>query len=311
MGEPSKKSGEIGEKLTTALLERIGWKTLMRNISIDCNTTTHVNAEGNRRQTHGEDQIFLYHNPFHDDRTDFVHVSDKNNMEKYPKESSLRALFKAHLRELHQTMDCAKYNPKLREIGSTYGAKKIRFHSGLLVWLHNDHEDIEKNIRPELANVRLDVESDDPVYVVDNARASFLLKVVDDLKKRSATGGDYNFFYPKIGTAVSVDSERKGKVLPLELIAAEMIPAVVEKDGRQEMILYADEPFEAGAYKRLVAYGLNFNSGLVSNIRIGIPDFNPVRHKEETDQVRMAFHERTEEVTPFSFTRSILDLLQE
>lgn len=311
MGESSRKSGEIGEKLTSALLERIGWKPLMQNISIDCNTSAHINNEGNPRQTHGEDQIFLYHNPFHDDRTDFVHVSDKNNLEKYPREGTLKSLFKAYLKELHQTMDCAKYNPKLREVGSSYGAKKIRFHSGLLVWLHNDLEDIEKNIRPDLANVRLEIESDDPIYVVDNARASFLLKVVDDLKRRSSAGGDYNFFYPKIGTAVSVDAERKGKFLPLELLAAEMIPALLQKDGRQEMFLYSDEPFDAGAYKRLVAYGLNFNSGLVSNIRIGIPDFNPVRHKEEIDQVRMAFHERTEVVTPFSFTRSILDLLQE
>jgi hypothetical protein len=209
-------------------------------------------------------------------------------------------------------MECAKFNPKLREAGSSYGAKKIRFHSGLLVWLHNDLQEIEKNIKPELAGVRLDIETEDPVYIIDNARASFLLKVVDDLRKCSATAGEYFFFYPRIGTAVSVDSERKGKSLPLELIAADIIPAVlVQKDGRQELLLYADEPFDPNIYKRLVAYGLNFATGLVSTIRIGMTDFNPVKHKEETEQVRMAFHERTEDVVPFSFNRSILDLLQE
>lgn len=309
-GEKSKKSGEIGEAITKALLDRIGWKNLMHNIQIDCNTPTHVNDEGKSRRSHGEDQIFLYHSPFHDDRTDFVHVSDKNVLGSYPKEVTLRTNFKAHLKELLQTIECAKHNPKLREISSTFGAKKHRYHSGLLVWLHNDDEDIEKSILQELSCIRLDIESDEPFYVVDNARASFLLKVVDDLKRKSSDG-DYEFFYPRIGTAITVDERRTGKFLPLELIAADIIPAVMHKDGKQELIIYANETFDPDSYRNLIAYGLSFATGLVTTIRIGMPDFNPARDQENVDQARMAFHQRTEEIIPFSFNRSILDLIQE
>lgn len=309
MGETSKKSGEIGEALAAALLDKIGWQTLIKSISIDCNTPSHKNEKDNPRRTHGEDQIFLYHSPFHDDRTDFVHVSDKNILGKYPSEATLKAQFKAHLAELHQTMECAKYSPNLRGISSSFGAKKHSFHSGLLVWLHNDHENIEKDIKPELANARLDSLDTNPIYVVDNERASFLLKVVDNLKRR-AEGGDFDFYYPRIGTAVSVDERRTGKVLPLELIAADIIPALVRKDGKNEMILYSNENYESNAYKKLVAYGLNFGTGLVTTIYIGMPDFNPARHQSDADQVRMAFNQRTEVVRPFSFNRSILDLLQ-
>lgn len=309
-GEKSKKSGEIGEAITKALLERIGWKNLMHNLSIDCNTPSHVNAEGNSRQSHGEDQIFLYHSPFHDDRTDFVHVSDKNVLGSYPREATLRTQFKAHLKELHQTIECAKHNPKLREVSSSFGAKKHRYHSGLLVWLHNENEDIEKSILQDLSGARLDIESDEPFYVVDNARASFLLKVIDDLERKSS-GGDYEFFYPRIGSAISVDEKRTGKFLPLELIAADIIPAVLHKDGRQELIVYANENFDSDTYKNLIAYGLSFAFGLITTIRIGMPDFNPARDQENADQARMAFHQRSEEVTPFSFNRSILDLIQE
>ncbi len=309
-GEKSKKSGEIGEALTNALLDRIGWKNLMHNIQIDCNTQSHINDKGNPRESHGEDQIFLYHSPFHDDRTDFVHVSDKNVLGSYPKATTLRTTFKAHLKELHQTIECAKYSPRLHEISSSFGAKKHHHHSGLLVWLHNDDEDIEKNILQELSATRLEIECDEPFYVVDNSRASFLLKVIDDLKRKSV-GGEYEFFYPRIGTAITIDQGRTGKFLPLELIAADIISAVVCKEGKKELIVYANESFDTDSYKNLIAYGLSFASGLVTTIRIGMPDFNPARDQETADRERLAFHDRKEEIVPFSFKRSILDLLQE
>lgn len=309
-GEKSKKSGEIGETLAKAFLARIGWSNLMHNVPIECNTASHVNDKGNPRQSHGEDQIFVYHNPFHDDRTDFVHVSNKNTLGGYPKEGTLRTNFKNHIKELNQTIECAKYNQKLREIGTSFGAKKIRNHAGLLIWLHNDHEDIEKSILKDLSVSRLEVDGDSPFYVVDNGRASFLLKVVDDLRMK-ASDGDYEFFYPRIGTSITVDENRTGKTLPLELLASDIIPAVVTKNGLQELVIYANESFDADSYKNLMAYGLSFSSGLIKKIRIGMPDYNAARDQEIVSQARLTFHNRTEEIQPFSFTRSILDLLQD
>lgn len=309
-GEKSKKSGEIGEALAGALLDRIGWKHLIHNIAISCNTPTHVNDEGNPRQSHGEDQIYLYNNPFHDDRTDFVHVSNKNIIGSYPKEGTLRTQFKAHIKELGQTIECAKYNQTLRDIATNFKAKKSRNHAGLLIWLHNDHEDIEKSILGDLAPSRLDLNTDAPFYVIDNGRATFLLKVVDDLRRRSA-GGDYQFFYPRIGTSITVDEMRTGKELPLELLAADIIPAVLTVGGAKELIIYANESFDSTSYKNLMAYGLSFASGLITSIKIGMPNYNPARDEEVAAQARLAFHSRPEEISPFSFNRSILDLLQE
>lgn len=309
-GEKSKKSGEIGEKLASALLERIGWKNLIHNIAISCNTPTHVNDEGNSRRSHGEDQIYLYNNPFHDDRTDFVHVSNKNIIGSYPKEVTLRTQFKAHIKELGQTIECAKYNETLREIAKNFRAKKNRYHAGLLIWLHNDHEEIEKSILSDLAPSRIELNTDAPFYVIDNGRATFLLKVVDDLRRRSL-GGDYQFFYPRIGTSITVDQMRTGKELPLELLAADVIPAVLMVGGTKELIVYANESFDSTSYKNLMAYGLSFTTGLINTIKIGMPNYNPARDEEIAAQARLAFQSRPEEISPFSFNRSILDLLQE
>lgn len=309
-GEKSKKSGEIGETLATNFLNKIGWKHLIHNISISCNTPSHINMHGNKRQSHGEDQIYIYNNPFHDDRTDFVHISNKNISGCYPKEGTLRTQFKNHIKELHQTIECAKHDNALRDIAVSYRAKKYRYHAGLLIWLHNDHQEIEKSIINELAPSRLDLDSDFPFYLVDNGRATFLLKVVDDLRKRSV-GGSYEFFYPRIGTSITVDVMRTGKELPLELLAADIIPAVLTRDGRQELIIYANEDFDSAAYKNLMAYGLSFASGLISNIKIGMRNYNPARDDDAARESRLAFHSRLEDISPFSFNRSILDLLQE
>lgn len=310
-GEKSKRSGEIGEALSRELLRIIGWKSLMQNVAIKCNTPEHVTDEGKPRQSHGEDQIFVYNNPFHDERTDVVHISNKNIIGEYPKVGTLRTAFKAHIKELWQTIDCAKYSPELQGICTSFGAKRHLFHSGLLIWLHNDDQDIEHDIKPELAGARLDLESDVPVYVIDNARASFLLKVVDHLERISREQQfDFDFYYPRIGTAVSVDESRRGKYLPLELLASDIIPALATfKDGKRDLYLYADQSFNEMSYKRLVAYGLSFGSGLVSSIHIGMPDFNAARDREIADKVKLSFHQRPEQVTPFAFNRSILDLL--
>ena len=104
---------------------------------------------------------------------------------------------------------------------------------------------------------------------------------------------------------------RTGKELPLELLAADVIPTVLTKGGAKELIIYANESFDTASYKNLMAYGLSFASGLITSIRIGMPNYNPARDEEVARQARLAFHSRPEDISPFSFNRSILDLLQE
>ena len=53
-GEISKKSGDIGEKIAEKLLEKIGWKEQIHNISIACsddNRRQRIRYERRRRNT--------------------------------------------------------------------------------------------------------------------------------------------------------------------------------------------------------------------------------------------------------------------
>jgi hypothetical protein len=312
MGGTSNESGKIGEKLASALLKMIGWKPSIHNLSIRCNTPTHLNESGNQRTTHEEDQIFLYHNPFHDDCTEIVHISVKNNIKQYPQKEALKKTFKAHLKELHEIIECAKHDPELRKVSTAFGVKRHKHHAGLLVWLHDDKTEIEYNIKPALSNTQLEHSNDDPFYLIDNARASFLLKIVDDLKRRSGAG-TFEFFYPQIGTSIGVSESRTGKTIPLELIVADIIPAVIRNTEGMviELIVYANQSFSTDAYKKLIAYALQFATGLVSTIKIAMPDYNPAQHENDATQARLVFNDRPESITPFSFERSILNFLDE
>jgi hypothetical protein len=308
-GEKSKTSGEIGEKIAKGLLDRIGWEKSLQNIPIQCTTRTHRNDAGNQRTSHGEDRVFLYNSPFHDERTDVVHVSVKNKLGAYPSsENALRREFKEHISELHQIIECARFSHEISEAVGDFKARKSVSHSGLLIWVHNDIESIETDIKPALSKIRLEQESGVPIYLIDSARATFLMKVLDDIQLQ---GKQWSFFYPIIGTAVTVEESRVGSFLPLELIASDVLPVVFRDGDKTEMVIYANQPFSADAYKKLMAYGLRFGSSLVTSIRIGMPDYNPATDSASADRARLTFADREEKIEPFSFNRSILTLISE
>lgn len=309
-GEKSKSSGEIGEKLAAKLLDMLGWGKALSNISIDCNTRTHLGEGGKQKKSHGEDRVFLYNNPFHDDRTDVVHISVKNTSDKYPGKVGVVTELKAHLTELNEIIDCAKNSPELNQIIHSSKVRRHIFHSGVLIWLHNDLTEIEKDIKPALSHVRLDPNHTTPIYLIDNARATFLLKIIEDLRSKEQNS-KFSFYYPRIGTAVSVDEERSGALLPLELLAADIVPAKLSVNGATELVIYANQTFSEDAYRKLIAYGLNFANGLVNTIRIGMPGYNPARDIQTADRASLAFPNRSEKTSPFSIDKTLLSLLEQ
>jgi hypothetical protein len=228
----------------------------------------------------------------------------------YPGEATLKTKFKSHLKELHETIECARHSRQLRDLVTNFGARKNKHHSGLLVWLHNDGNSPEKDIKPLLANARLEQTNDIPIYLIDNSRAAFLYKVVDDLRSRSPRG-TVEFFYPPIGTAIGVQEGRSGPFLPLELIAADIIPALVRSESGAELVLYANQSFSVDAYKRLIAYAFKFGMGINTSARIGMPDYNAGLHENDALQARISFGSRFETVSPFSFNRNIFTILGE
>lgn len=309
-GEESKKLGEIGEKIASKLLEKIGWKNQSHNISIDCSNVQHKNSSGNQRETHGDDIVYIYNTPFYDNTTIVTHVSVKNKLEGYPNtDTKIKSEFKKYIEELGQIIECAKYDKKINELIDSYAPKKDIKHVGVLLWLHNNKDKIDTSILSILANSRPNIEGNTPYYIIDSGRANFVLKVIADLDKKSKQG-NYQFYYPKIGTSTLVNMDRKGSFLPVELIVSDIIPAVITLD-KKSFYLYSRDLFNELTCKNIMAYSLDISAGLVDDIYIGFPNYNPATDSRVFEAVKQSFKDRQENIKVFSYNESILDLISE
>lgn len=304
MGEASKTSGENGEKITEELLKLIGWDRLMKGVSVPCNINVHD------RTTHGNDFVFMYNNPIHDNRTDIVYVSSKNEKSGYPKgEQGVRTKFKAHLSELDAIVSCSKISPIINQAIQTFEGRKQKRHVGLLVWLHGDKKTLNKDIKPYLSNIQLTLASNCPLYLIDMSRASFIKEVISHFRS-TKHGQEYSFYYPKLGNVVAAVDERYGDVLPIELIASDLIPIRFMLGEKPTLCLYAKQEFSEETLKKLCSLALDFADGWVQDIFIGLESYHPAEDKQKKDIVLMAYQERKTNIKVFCYKESILDLLE-
>ena len=304
MGESSKTSGENGEKITEELLKLIGWGNLLKGVSVPCNSKTHD------KTTHGNDFIFIYNNPLHDSRTDIVYISSKNAKQGYPKgDQGVRTTFKNHLSELDEIVSCSKVSPEINKAIQTFQGRKQRKHVGLLVWLHGDRETLNRDIKPSLSHIQLDLTSNCPLYLVDMSRASFMKEAISHFRTIKQ-GKDYHFYYPKLGNVIASADERYGDLLPVELIASDLIPIRFMLGEKPSLCLYAKQAFSEEALKKLCSLAFDFADGWLQDIFIGLESYHPADDKQTKDAVLMAYLERKANIKVFCYKESILDLLE-
>lgn len=303
MGEPSKTSGESGEKITEEILRLIGWNSPMKGVEVAC----HIKAHD--KKTHGNDFLFIYDNPLHENRTDVAYISSKNEKHGYSKgEQGVRTTFKKHLIELDKIIACSKINAKVTEAIKSIGGRKQKKHIGLLFWLHGNRAELERDIKPDLGAIQLDLESNSPIYLIDMARASFIKEAIDHFA--ATKHGPHQFYYPKLGSIVAPTDERYGTLLPIELVASDLIPIRLMLGDKPSLCLYAKQKFSAESLKKLCSLAFDFADGWVEDIFIGMENYHPADHKEEKDQVLMGFKERAAHIRVFCYKESILDLLE-
>jgi hypothetical protein len=304
MGEASKTSGENGEKITEEILRLIGWVSPMKGVSVPC-----IYKAVHEKTTHGNDFIYMYNNPLHDCRTDIVYISTKNESKGYSKgEQGVRTTFKKHILELDKIIACSKVGSKVGDAIRSFGGRKQKKHIGLLFWLHGNESEIQRDIKPNLGAVQIDLESGCPVYLVDMARASFIKDAIDHFK--ATKHGNYSFYYPKLGNVLAPIDERHGAILPIELLASDLIPIRFNLENKPALCIYAKQNFSEEALKKLCSLAFEFADGWVEDIFIGIESYHPADDKEKKDLVLMGFKERAANIRVFCYKKSILDLLE-
>lgn len=304
MGESSKTSGENGEKITEELLKLIGWSSPLKGVSVPCNSKSHD------KNTHGNDFVFIYNNPLHENRTDIVYVSSKNVKKGYPKgDQGVKTAFKGHLSELDGIVSCSKVSGEIKQAIQTFQGRKQKKHVGLLVWLHGDRETQNRDIKPALSRIQLDLASNCPLYLVDMARASFIKEAISHFRA-SKQGEKYHFYYPKLGNVIANADERYGDLLPIELMASDLIPIRFTLGEKPSLCLYAKQSFSEESMKKLCSLAFDFADGWVQDIFIGLESYHPAEDKQTKDAVLMAYQDRKANIKVFCYKESILDLLE-
>lgn len=304
MGEASKTSGENGEKITEELLRLIGWSNLLKGVSVPCNSKSHD------KTTHGNDFIFIYNNPLHESRTDIVFVSSKNTEQGYPKgEQGTRTVFKKHLSELDEIVSCSKISNDVKQAVQTFQGRKQKKYIGLLVWSHGDRQTLNKDIKPALSRIQVDLASNCPLYLVDMSRASFIKEALGHFRAMKQ-GKEYHFYYPKLGNVIANADERYGDLLPIELVASDLIPIRFMLGEKPSLCLYAKQSFSEDSMKKLCSRAFDFADGWVQDIFIGLESYHPAEDKQIKDAVLMAYQDRKANIKVFCYRESILDLLE-
>ncbi|MFU2021135.1 hypothetical protein, partial [Avibacterium paragallinarum] len=188
-GEDSKRIGENGEKMAQRFLRIIGWRNLLSNISIKCSSSTHRSGTGKQKESHGDDLVYLYNTPFHDDTTIVVHISVKNKGDGYAEsDSDIRSEFKKHIKALEEIVECAQNDSTINSAINNFDSKENVQHIGMLLWLHSDKENVDQNILNIINNPKMKLELKEtniPYYIFDMSRVNFILSAIQDIEMRS------------------------------------------------------------------------------------------------------------------------------
>ena len=308
-GENSKKSGEYGEALAEAFLSAIGWRQDLKALSIPCTNGSHTGSGGNLRQTHGDDRLFIYNNPFYESRTDIVHVSVKNNLKGYPeKDSDIRSELKSYLVEANEIIACAQYDDDIYELVAAFPGRKRKEHVGLLVWTSSHNDSFDRDLLSTTASLRgLPDACNRNIFLVDGARIDFIRTAIAHASgQEKAT---YRFYFPETGLVDKAD-ERHGKFLPLELVVADILPVKLTSDDGERLHLYVKQPFDKLAYTRAIAVALSLTGGWGRAIRVGFPDYNPAQHEKDAAGAKLPFANRELEISIFCYVQSNLNALE-
>ncbi|WP_283710303.1 GapS4a family protein [Pseudoalteromonas prydzensis] len=290
MGEKSKEIGEKGEKLVNELLTVIGWSGLQNNESIPCLTPEeHMSKNAQKpRSTHGIDIFFSDKSNLEDFTLENVVVSVKYTSKPYP--SAPSSIFKEHLKDLAQTIECFMKSNLRAENNEDFEMTGIRKanDTGVLFWLSN-HKDSDQDVISKIANINLDKSLNfSTIHVVDNSRASFIyssIKFIQDSFKEY----DY-FFHYAFSSANYTDPniQKFGNVLPVEYLSSNLLPfRLIDKStGKISFCVVCRDEFSEEAIKRLIHLASDVSQDFTGEFFFLFPDYDPLLHEKILQQAQ-------------------------
>lgn len=286
-GEKSKKLGDYGEEIVQKIFPLLGYHSVITNIDIPCfNNEEHkrADAKGNRR-THGIDRLFSYVCPLRDNTIENLVISVKYQ-DNYPEEQDkITTLFRKHLNELVQTMECLPYSPEYSQrTASNNLFNPDNKRTGVLFWLAND-DSIDRGIIESLESFRTTDLNFESVYLVDNKRLNFIFLIFNYIKV-SYPKERWEFYYPDTGYNNLLSTKRySGEILPVQFLNSKIIPIKLES----KLLLFINESFSEENVRRMMGLAHNFTRNFSGEVVIHFPHYNQIDHKVIFETVRSDF----------------------
>lgn len=279
MGELSKLTGELGENIVQSFMQRVGWASPITPLDIECQYQELHRSRGaeRNRSTHGLDFVVCQRdyllNP---DTQDTIAVSAK-----YREYKSIQSSTKEYVDELLQAIQCLSESDS---VGGHRVAASIRDveYCGVLFTLDPD-EDVDRDVVAELKDFRGMTSSAYPVFIVDNRRLSFILRVLD-FAHRKYGKENVQFFYYDTGFNYT-DQEHSGPQLPVQCINSSVLPLKVVKDEAEILVLAMMENFNDSTLKSDIGRAQTLTRGWGNRIVLAYPDFRVRSHGTTVQKV--------------------------
>ncbi len=284
MGELSKLTGEFGENIVLEFIKLIGWIRPISNIDIDCVFPEKHRSDGAKRNrsTHGIDFVVTQiDNLLEPDTQDTLVISAKYR--EYGKD--VQKDTRKYIEELLQTMECVVEDEKIGGQRIDQGIRKVEY-TGVLFSL-SPTEDINRDIISDLKEFRAIEGAPYPVYIVDNYRISFIIRVLD-FARREFENGVIHYFYINTGFNY-VNNENSGPAMPIQYINSSVLPLKVIKDNEEILVLAMIEGFSESTFRGDVSRAQSLTHGWGNRIVIAYPDYQARKHQQIVQMVLQNF----------------------
>ena len=192
MGEKAKSIGEKLEGFGEKLFEGFGWQEITRDLEIKCKKSTHKNANGGSKQTHGVDLLHLVDDPYLG-RTIGVITECKNRQWSGIPLSTIQQW----LGELVNTIECTKNSNEIKELDIC----SANINTGILLINCNDGKFEKDKFYEYLSKLTISNKRDPiNIYISGNDRIEqwhALRKKIEEYRFKYKQGS-FKLVYPSI-----------------------------------------------------------------------------------------------------------------
>jgi hypothetical protein len=289
MGEWSKSVGEQGEKIVEYFFENVlGYKTIQKKNSIDCNNGTKHQVASSPKSTHGIDGLIAINSPLEDKVLDVGVISVKYTANEYP--TSPKGDFRKHITDLIYTLECYESSKLNSEINKSFTNITKTDITGILVWASNE-SDLDSEILSKVSNLSLGSDLHfNRIIVLDNSRISFFVNVIENVKNKYGTD-NVSFVYHTTGlNSTGLQAKSYGAFLPIQYLFSDIIPMRIEHDGKVDFFIGIRSNFEYEDFLRILSFVKSFDHlDSANNVIISFPDYNETKNVGDVEKAISIF----------------------